>query len=137
MRVFYVFKIKDSFYDMYKDNPYKLYRLLQEIRCIQDYDIKDTKKKLLQIINIYNKNVINEQIKDDLYSYSEYFNKDNVHIICDNYEYTKLIVENYVLKVKSNQKYPTILKSIKEDNVFVCDFVNHSYFFLNLEKSIA
>ena len=137
MRVFYAFKINKYFYDIYKNNPYKIYKLLQEIHFIQDYDVNDTKRKLKQIVDRYNKKEINEQIIDDLYSYSEYFNKENTHIICDNYEYTKLIVDVYVIKIKSNQKYPTILKSIKDENIFVCDFINHNFFFLNLEKSIA
>ena len=137
MRVFYAFKINSFFYDMYNNNPYKLYKMLQEIHYMNDYDINDVKEKLKQIVNRINKQEINKNIIDKLYTYNDYFNKENTHIICDNHEYTKLIVEDYLIKIKSNQKYPLILETLTDENIFVCDFINREYFFVDLEKSIA
>ena len=69
-----------------------------------------------------------------LYDYDDYYNKKSVHIVCNNNEYTKLVVEDYLIKIKTNQKYPFILKYINCDNVFVCDFVNKDFFWLNVNK---
>ena len=111
--------------------------MLQEIHYIKYYNIEDTKKQLMQIINRIDVDKINTQISDDLDDLNSYFNKKNIHIICSNCEYTKMIVEDYVIKIKSNQNCPLFLKYLKEDNLFICDFVYREYFFLNLEKIIA
>lgn len=134
MRVFYIFKIKNNFYDMYKDKPYKIYMLLSDIHNDRNYGIDDNKRKLKEIIEDIDVNAVNNRIIEDLYSYKEYYNKENVHIICDNYEYTKLVVDSNVIGIKSNQKYPIILDSIVDNNIFICDFVNREYFFL--EKAL-
>lgn len=134
MRVFYIFRINKMFYDMYKDNPYRLYMLFSDIHNDRYYDIEDNKRKLNEIIDCIDIDAVNNRIIDDLYNYKDYYNKKNVHIICDNYEYTKLVVESSVIKIKSNQKYPFILDSIIDNNIFVCDFVNREYFFL--EKAL-
>lgn len=137
MRVFYVFKVNNYYYNMYQNNPYKLFKIFQEIHYTNYYDLNIAKKNIEQIIEKYNPIKINKQIINSLYYNNDYFNKNNIHIICNNYEYTKLIVENSIIRIKSNQSQPTLLKYLEDENIFVCDFKNRNYFFLNLVKSVA
>ena len=122
---------------MYQNNPYKLFKIFQEIHYTNYYDLNIAKKNIEQIIEKYNPIKINKQIINSLYYNNDYFNKNNIHIICNNYEYTKLIVENSIIRIKSNQSQPTLLKYLEDENIFVCDFKNRNYFFLNLVKSVA
>lgn len=132
MRVFYVFNIKKYFAYTYKDKPYKLFKILDYIYNNYDYDIELGYRYINQIINNFSKEKINKYLTDNLYNHNNYYKKANIHIICDNFEYTKLIVENNVIRIKTNQNKPTILKYLQkqEENIFVCDFSNKQYFWL-------
>ena len=43
------------------------------------------------------------------------------------------MVTSYCLKIKTNINYPKFFDNINtySDNIFVCDFINNDYFWLN------
>lgn len=43
------------------------------------------------------------------------------------------MVTSYCIKIKSNINYPSFFENINNysDNIFVCDFINKDYFWLN------
>ena len=134
MKVFYVFKINENFSYMYRGKSYRIYNILQELRYVNDYNTNDVKRSLDELVCKLNIDSIDKFLIDSLYYYKDYYNKNHVHIICNNDEYTKLVVEDYLVKVKTNQKYPAILNYINGDNYFACDFVNKDFFWLNVSK---
>ena len=132
MRVFYLFDVKDDFYNMYKEYPYKLYKMFEDIYLTSKYNKNLAINMYEQINSKYNKNFINNYLKNknklDIY----YYNKDNIHIISNRYNYSKLLVNSYYLKIKSNLNFTNFFKHINSysNNIFVCDFDNNDYFWL-------
>jgi hypothetical protein len=86
-----------------------------------------------QITTNFNKLYINNYLyvnnKLELY----YYNKNNIHIISSREEYSKLMVSSYCIKLKTNLNYSSFFKNLNtySDNIFVCDFANQDYFWLN------
>jgi len=133
MRTYYVFKINKYFSYVYKNKPYKIYKTIEEIYHVKEYDMVLTYKIYEQIAVTFSKNKINELLKSLYNENMFYHNNNNTHIYNNNYEYTKLVVTNSNLKIKSNINNPIFLKDINEfyDNIFICDFVNKDYFWLD------
>lgn len=133
MRVFYVYNINDYFCSMYDKYPYKLYKMLEDAYLTNRHNMMLSSAIYEQVITNFNKLFINNYIfannKLDIY----YYNKDNIHLISNNYEYSKLMVTSYCLKIKTNLNYPKFFDSINKygDNIFICDFINKDYFWLN------
>ena len=88
------------------------------------------------ITNNFNKlfinNFLNLNHKLDAY----YNNKANMHLISNYQEYSKLMVNSYCLKLKTSINYPTFFESLAKfsHQLFVCDFENHDYFWLEKVK---
>lgn len=133
MRVFYIFNINNNFSDVYKNRSYKLYSMLKDIYLTKEYDSNLVNNYLRQISNLFDIGSVNKYLYNTLYENSNYYKKENNHIICNNNECSKLIVSKVCLKIKTNQIYPDILKILANinDNLFVCDFINNKYFWLN------
>ena len=133
MRTFYVYNINDYFTSVYDNYPYRLYKMLEDAYISNRYNKKNTSMVYDQIITNYNKLFVNNYIiannKFDVF----YYNKDNIHLISSRREYTKLMVTSYCLKIKSNVNYPKFFDNIGNysDNIFICDFDNNDYFWLN------
>lgn len=133
MRVFYVYNINDYFCSVYDKYPYKLYKMLEDAYITQRNNINLSTSIYDQIITNFNKLFINNYIfannKLDVY----YYHKDNKHLISNRNEYSKLLVTSYCLKLKTNINYPKFFDNINtySDNIFICDFINKDYFWLN------
>lgn len=133
MRTFYIFNINKYFTYMYKKRPSRIYKILEEVYHVQGKDIVLSYRVFEQIADTFNKNKLNEYIKYLSKDIDGYHYKDGSHIICNNYEYTKLNINNSNIKIKSNINYPYFLDMISKykDSIFVCDFNNHDYFWLD------
>ena len=133
MRVFYIYNINDFFTSIYDKYPYKLYKMLEDAYHTNKHNIVLSSNYYEQITTNFNKLFINNYLqannKLDVY----YYNKNNIHIISSREEYSKLMVSSYCLKLKTNLNYPTFFKNITaySDNIFICDFENQDYFWLN------
>lgn len=133
MRTYYIFKINKYFSYVYKNKPYKIYKTIEEIYHVKEYDMVLTYKIYEQVAITFSKLVLNEYL-NNIYKENMFYNRNNnTHIYTDNIEYTKLVVTNSNLKIKSNKNMPIFLKNINNyyDNIFVCDFVNKDYFWLD------
>ena len=133
MRTYYIFKINKYFSYVYKNKPYKIYKTIEEIYHAKEYDMVLTYRIYEQIALTFDKTKLNE-ILNSLYSENNFYhNNTNTHIYSDNYEYTKLVVTNSNLKIKSNINIPVFFEDINNcyDNIFICDFMNKDYFWLD------
>ena len=133
MRTFYIFNINNYFTYVYQNKRYRIYKILEEMFNANKQDIVLSYKLFEQVALSFNKNKINSYIK---YLYNDnlhYYNKVNTHIICNNNEYTKLTINNSNIKIKTNINCPSFLDSIIDysNNIFVCDFNNKDYFWLD------
>ena len=132
MRTYYIFNINNYFTYMYKNKPYRIYKILEEMYNVKKSDIVLSYKLFEQIAYSFNKNKLNEYVKYLFKNNTSYYNRLNSHIICNNQEYTKLTINNSNIKIKSNINYPSFLDILinYSDNIFVCDFINKDYFWL-------
>lgn len=131
LRTYYIFNINNYFSYIYKKKPYKLYKMIEEIYHTNN-DIILSYKLFNMVAIPFNKNKLNTFIKFNNTENNHYYNKCNIHIIMNNNEYSKLIINNSNLKIKTNINIPSFLKDIYKykENVFVCDFNNKDYFWL-------
>lgn len=133
MRVYYVFYINNYFSYVYRNKPYKLYKILEEMYHIKEYDMVLTYKYYEQIAIPFDKQSLNDYVYNRLYNDKTYYKRSNIHMITTSVECSKLVISNSNLKIKTNVAYCKFFNIVNEysDNIFVCDFVNKDYFWLD------
>ena len=134
MRTFYIFKIKKHFAILTKHNPYNLYKVIEKVYYYNDDELRKNTNVFEYLKDTIDKDVLGDKI---YYSYKDksYYTKFlNTHMINDYFtnEKTKMIINKKYMVIKSNEEVPLFFKDIKknEKNMFVCDFVNKDYFWL-------
>lgn len=133
MRTFYVFKINNMFQTFYDNKSSVLFKIFNEIYESEDNEILNNFRLFERITIPFNKKIFNNYIllkhRDDLY----YNKKDNCHIINSSEEMSKLIINTTHLKIKTNKNINSFIEDIidTKENVFVIDFKNKDYFWLN------
>ena len=127
MRKFFVFKINKEMSILSKNNPYNLYRSLEQIYKMKKEEIyvgSNIYEQLIKPINVKN---LNEEIFS-CYKDNDYYSKvNNKHIFYNKYrpEDTKLII-------KSNAMFPTFFKFLnRKKDYLACDFENKDYFWID------
>lgn len=133
MRSFYIFKIKDEYATLTKNNPYQLFRLLDFIYNLDKEEVSrgidlfyklveklDSKSLDIQLFKNYREN----------YFYTKF---KNIHQVNNIYkkEESKLTIRNHYLLLVSTIIKPVFLNDLKTiNNLFLCDFENKDYFWL-------
>ena len=133
MRVFYIYNVNDFFCSVYDKYPYRLYKMLEEAYFTNKHNLIEATNLYDQMITKFNKLFMNNYLFANNKLDGYYYRKNNIHLISSRSEYSKLMVSNYCLKLKSNLNYPKFFSDIRgySDNIFVCDFQNQDYFWLN------
>lgn len=134
MRTYYIFIIKDSLMEVYSNKPYSLYKILEQIYRLKNNDIVLGYRLLEQVSDPFTRNmdkfIYNRHINE-----LEYSKLDDGHMINNLYseEITFLKVFHSHIKLTTNNNYSAFFNSIKEykENIFVCDFSNQDFFFIN------
>ena len=117
MRTYYIFNVNKYYSYMYKDKPFKMYKIFEEIYYSRDYDSIKAYHVLEEIANPFNKIMLNEYIYNEYkYKYG-YKRKDNIHYL-NATDKSILRINNY------------------NNNLFVCDFENMDYFWLSKLNSL-
>ena len=141
MKEFYVFKVKSSFYKLYKEKPSELYSVYNRI-----YNMKKSEKEygynlFCQISEFLNKNEINDSIRGNYHNKIMYTYNENEHIINNIFlnEISILTVKNSNIRIESNVDNPSFLSDLKNLNgyYFVCNFKKSDYFFVRKRKVIS
>jgi hypothetical protein len=135
MRIYHAFIVNEYFASFYISKPSSLFKMFEQIYNLSSNDLILGCRIFEQIAIPFNKEILNEYIYNKHcgeLSYSRDFNK---HIINNLYfdEISKITVYNYHVKIKSNINYPTFIDTLKdfEENIFICDFINKDYFWLD------
>lgn len=131
MRIYYLFKINDSFTNLYYNKTYYLYKMLEEISKTSKNDFIISYRLFSQMASSYNKTEINSKIYRK-FCFDEAYSKTlNKHIYDDGVETTKLTVYNTYIKIKTNKNITKFFKVLDNENIFVCDFNNKDYYWLS------
>ena len=107
--------------------------MLEDAYISKKYNVRVSSSIYEQIITNFNKLFMNNFLFVNNKLDIHYYNKNNFHFISNSAEYSKLMVTSYCIKIKSNINYPSFFENINNysDNIFVCDFINNDYFWLN------
>ncbi len=132
MRTYYLFKINDTFLNLYNNKEIYLYKMFEQIYRSSKNNIDISYRLFKQMINTYDRAKINYLLENS-YMYHRYYKKiNNNHYYDDGNEKTKLMLYNTYIKIKANSNMPCFLNELlNENNIFVCDFKNKDYFWLN------
>ena len=133
MRTFYIFKINNMFQTFYNDKSNILFKMFNEIYNSKEDDLINNFRLFEQITLPFNQKIFNNYILlkhgNDLY----YSKKENIHTINSAYELSRLTINNTHLKIKTNKNINSFIKDIMDtkESVFVIDFKNKDYFWIN------
>lgn len=141
MRTFYIFKIKDDFYNLYLNNPNNLYNLLNQLYYIKKKDLENGFRLFSQIITPIDKDTLDRQIFIKYHKEMIYSKSGNDHIINNLYkdEVSILSIKKTHLLINANRNYSSFFNIINKlgNNYFVCDFTNQDYFWINDIKMLV
>lgn len=134
MRTFYVFKINKEMTILTKDTPYNLYKTIEHLYYLDSYNMDISFKIFNDLFSPFDKEYINKRIKSLFKNNKYYIYDNNIHYINNKYrpENTCLKVFKSHILIKTDAVNPTLLINyLMTDNLFVCDFKNKNYFWLN------
>ncbi len=135
MRTYYIFFIDDAFLLLYRDKPSLLYRNFYHIYKMNNNNYGIGLNIYSQLRYSFNKRIINEYIYNRHGKEISYNNYQNIHIIDNKYtgELTKLTIYNTYIKMSTNKNYSIFFNTLYRTkyNLFICDFNNHDYFWLD------
>ena len=136
MRTFYIFKIKKEITILTKETPYNLYKTIENLYYMDNYDMDVSFKIYNNLFDTFNKEYVNKRIYNLFKSYRYYSYDDNndIHRIDNKYRPEESILKVYKSHIilKSDVIKPTLLTNyLMNDNLFICDFKNKDYFWLN------
>ena len=129
MRKYYLFIIKEDYYNKYQYSPYLLYKALYYLYKMNRYDLENGLYLYHKMCNIVGKNVVLNYIKNK-FSYTNYSKK--IIQLESVLEKTYLQINYSCIIVLSNVNNPYIFKilNIYNKKIFACDFKNRDFFFL-------
>ena len=134
MRTFFIFKIKRELTILMKETPYNLYKTIEDLYYLDSLNTGVSFKIYQSLFDRIDVQYINKKIIN-LFKDNHFYNYyNNIHYIDNKYK-----PENSILKVykshiilKSNCIKPSFLINyLNTDNLFVCDFNNKDFFWLN------
>ena len=143
MKVYYIFKIKDEFVDLYKDTPSVLFNILRSIYYLDKEEVEYGYNIFNQLTIPFKKNELDRNLFIELHQTIPYTKRKDTHYINNLYrnEISRLNINNYYIKLELEQDFSSFYEILDEklDNLFVCAFKNIDFFFLNdyLEKHLV
>ena len=139
MRMFYIFEIKEEIKYLYRDNPSSLFRILDNIYYMHREDVNYGFNLFNQITSRIKVTNLNNQIFIDMHQKFFYSKNGNEHVINDLYhdEVSIMRIKKSHILLQSNKSFSTFLDYLsKYDNLFVCDFKEKDFFFMEDMKNI-
>ena len=134
MKVYYIFKIKKEFINLYKDSPSVLYNILKNIYYLDKEEVEYGYNIFNQLTEKVEKNKVDRDIFIKFHKSIPYTKRKDIHYINNLYrnEISRLVVNNSYLKLELEQNFSTFFDILKEeiDNLFVCSFKKCDFFFL-------
>lgn len=134
VRTFYIFKIKKEMSALTHNTPYSLFRTIENLYYLDNINLGLSFRLYDSIFESFDKEYMNNTISK-IYKDNNYYVKDtNRHMVLNKYkpENSYLYIYRSHLLLKTDAIKPTLLTNYTHsDNLFVCDFKNKDYFWLN------
>lgn len=134
MKVYYIFKLKKEFINLYKDNPSVLFNILKSIYFLDRTEVDYGYNLFKQLISPYSKNELDRKLYIKLHQEIPYSKRKNIHCINNLYkdEVSRLIVNNFYLKLELEQEHSSFFEILNKemDNLFACCFKSVDFFFI-------
>ena len=141
MRVFYIFKIKEEFKYLYKDNPSQLYSILKQIYYLGKDDIAYGENIFFQLTEPLEKEIYDRKLFIKLHKEIPYSKRGEVHIMNNLYkdEISRLTIKNTYMKIETESSFSSFFNylSLLNENLFACDFSYLDFFFLDKIKTLV
>jgi len=141
MRIYYIFSIRNEFYELYKDYPRALYNILVEIYDMNKKELDYAYSLFKQIVLPISKSSLDVQIHNDLKDKMRYSKNKDEHIINNPYseEVSIMKIKKTHITINTIQSYTEFfgLLSKYQPFLFACDFKNDDYFFLSNIKTLV
>ncbi len=141
MRIYFIFKIKEEYIDLYKDTPNTLYNILNQMYYMKRNEIGYGFNLFNQMIERVDKFDLDKYLYVLLHTKMKYSKKGDEHILNNLYkdEVSVLKVKSTHILINANKSYTEffVLLNQYDPNFFVCDFNNHDYFFLSNIKLLV
>lgn len=141
MRIYFVFKIKEEYTDLYRDTPSTLYNILNQMYYMKRSEIGYGFNLFNQMIDRINKFELDKYLYILLHTKMKYSKKGEDHILNNLYkdEISILRVKTTHILINSNKSYTEFFALLNQfdSSLFVCDFNNHDYFFLSEIKLLV
>ena len=137
LRTYYIFNVNKFFKYIYDNNPFKMYKIFEDIYYSNYYDKIKTFRVLEEVALPFNKIMLNEYIYYEYKSKYGYRRNNEIHILNTD-ERTTLRINNYNIKIETDSNYSAFFDNIRNYNynLFVCDFDNKDYFWLSKLSSL-
>ena len=134
MKVYYIFKIKKEFVNLYKDTPSILYNILKNIYYMDKESVEYGYNLFNQLIQTIDKIKLDRELYIYMHQDIPYTKRKDIHIINNLYkeEVSKLRINNFYMKLELDQDFSSFYPYLeeKEKNLFVCNFKITDFFFL-------
>lgn len=141
MRIYFIFKIKEEYIDLYKDTPNTLYNILNQMYYMKRNEIGYGFNLFNQMIERIDKFDLDKYLYVLLHTKMKYSKKGDEHVLNNLYkdEVSVLKVKSTHILINANKSYTEffVLLNQYDPNFFVCDFNNHDYFFLSNIKLLV
>ena len=113
MKVYYAFKLKSEFINLYKDNPSVLFNILKSIYYLDRTEVDYGYNLFKQLILPINKNYLDRHLYVRLHKDIPYLKRDNIHCINNLYkdEVSRLIINNFYIKLELDQDFSSFFET--------------------------
>ena len=134
MNVYYIFRLKKEFINLYKDTPSVLFHILKSIYYLDKTEVNYGYNLFKQLILPIEKNKLDRQLFIHFHQNIPYSKRKEVHYINNLYrnEISRLTINKSYLKLELEQNFSTFYKILNQelDNLFICNFKKTDFFFL-------
>ena len=141
LRTFYIFKLKEEFVSLYKDNPSGLFNVLKHLYLMKRSELDYGFNLFNQLTEKINKNEFDRKIYVKYHNDMVYSKNGNTHIINNLYkdEISILIIKRAYILINANKNYSSFFSIINSlgNQYFVCDFSYKDYFWINSIKMLV
>ena len=135
MKVYYIFKMKEEFVDLYKESPSILFHILKSIYYLDREEVDYGYHLFRQLIHPLDKNTLDRRLFIKLHQEVPYSKRKEVHYINNFYrnEISRLTINHFYCRLEVEQNFSSFFPILKEElgNLFICAFQKTDFFFLN------
>ena len=134
MKVYYIFRIKKEFIQLYQDTPSILFHILKSIYYLEQEEVEYGYHLFKQLTLPFDKNYLDRELFIKFHQDAPYSKRGDIHYINNLYrnEISRLTIHPSYCKLEVEQNFSSFFPLLEEKlgNLFVCAFQKIDFFFL-------